>query len=156
MWKNVRQKSVDRGLRQEKNMVGWVIFFFSGPHTPVTFLEKYLPRENTPWVLTNLKSSRPTRDDWVSWLEIPGLVSFSHRVLSLECLSPPGLMHSLAGTLLKAINTSRLNVPCWCWPWWKRDSRKKIPVVNFSRGDSKGKYFGQKSLFFSLPWTRIC
>ena len=40
---NVRQKSVDMGLRPRKNMYGWVGFFSFGPHTPVTFLDKYPP-----------------------------------------------------------------------------------------------------------------
>ena len=44
MRKNVGQKSVDMGLRPDKNMGGWVGFFFFGPHTPVTFLDKYPPR----------------------------------------------------------------------------------------------------------------
>ena len=42
--KNIRQQSVDMGLILGKNMGGWVVFFIFGPHTPVTFLDKYLPR----------------------------------------------------------------------------------------------------------------
>ena len=41
---NLRQQSVDMGLILGKNMGGWVGFFIFGPHTPVTFLDKYLPR----------------------------------------------------------------------------------------------------------------
>ena len=37
------QKSVDMGRKLEENMYGWVGFFISGPHTPVTFLVKYPP-----------------------------------------------------------------------------------------------------------------
>ena len=29
------------GLKLRKNMYGWVGFFISGPHTPVTFLDRY-------------------------------------------------------------------------------------------------------------------
>ena len=43
MRKNVGQKSVDMGLRPDKNMGGWVGFFISRPHTPVTFLDKCSP-----------------------------------------------------------------------------------------------------------------
>ena len=43
MRKNVGQKSVDMGLRPDKNMGGWVGFFISRPHTPVTFLDKCPP-----------------------------------------------------------------------------------------------------------------
>ena len=31
------------GLKLEENMYGWVGFFSFGPHTPVTFLDKYPP-----------------------------------------------------------------------------------------------------------------
>ena len=41
--KNLYQKSVDMGLKLEENMYGWMGFFISGPHTPVTFLVKYYP-----------------------------------------------------------------------------------------------------------------
>ena len=46
---NVHQKSVDMGLRPRKNMYGWVGFFSFGPHTPVTFLDKYPPGHSV-WV----------------------------------------------------------------------------------------------------------
>ena len=35
------------GLRPGKNMGGWVGFSSVGPHTPVTFLDKYPPRGST-------------------------------------------------------------------------------------------------------------
>ena len=43
MRKNVGQKSVDMGLRPDKNMGGWVVFFISSPHIPVTFRDKCPP-----------------------------------------------------------------------------------------------------------------
>ena len=35
------------GVRPGKNMGGWVVFFSSGPHTPVTFLDKYGGRDGS-------------------------------------------------------------------------------------------------------------
>ena len=43
MSKKYPSKSVDMGVKLEKNIGGWVAFFIFGPHTPVTFLEKYPP-----------------------------------------------------------------------------------------------------------------
>ena len=50
------QKSVDMGQKLEENMYGWVGFFISGPHTPVTFLVKYPPRDIFTLVLIFLFS----------------------------------------------------------------------------------------------------
>ena len=51
MSKNIRQQSVDMGLILGKNMGGWVGFFIFGPHTPVTFLDKYLPQGEILYIL---------------------------------------------------------------------------------------------------------
>ena len=91
---NVRQKSVDMGLRPRKNMYGWVGFFSFGPHTPVTFLDKYPPRGSSqrirlPFRLASLNDLRPSEQKFVLFVLI--LFCYCFVLIEIECVEALGL-----------------------------------------------------------------